>query len=334
MRSLPWGLRLGSIALCVQLIGCGTMQRVTAEPGDYDDYRRAKLSPTFEARLRAGWYYLRARPDGDFRGEVLAWFGPAEERYVAQAWKSRARLTTYLEVLPDGPHAGEVRRRLAELENEARSAAAEENSFMRRERDRQRQYDEARRSRAALRATVTEWVRRLATADEYGKPIHEWGEDFRREFFETEPPGLCDVSQCVKTMGVEFLLPTHEGLRTERANFDIVLHFSDGVLRASTLRGHGLFSRLSESANLQDVGFDDLQARAEAIGTAVVVLSAMVEPLMPHASCSAEALSPTVLLRQCEGRKIEAIVGENFQQPDLLEIGVVPDPGAGATTAP
>jgi hypothetical protein len=134
---------------------------------------------------------------------------------------------------------------------------------------------------------------------------------------------VCDERQCTKTLSVEFSLPTREGLRVEQANFDIVSRLDRGTLQSATLQGHGLFSRLSESASLQGVGFDDLQARAEAIGTAVVVLSAMLEPSLPHATCAGEAFSPTVLLRQCRGHRVEAIIGESFEQPDRLEIRAV-----------
>ncbi len=317
------GTSLGVLFL-LNVHGCAVGDRLLADPTDYAQYRAVRVAPNFHDRLSAGWKYLRTQPEGRWRVEVAAWFRQAEARYLSRSWSRTAGLYEYLEVLPDGPHAAEVRARIFLLEEKARVAAIDENSFMRQERERQRHFEEAAKQRTEFRRTFAEWLAFLGGQRLHGTKPAEWSPAFRQRFFELEPPGVCQQLRCEKTDRFEFELPVATGLESQAAAFSTVLEQSeDGVTRV-VVSGHGLFNSLAESVSLERVGHDDLQARAEAIGTAVQLVSAALQPVFPHDRCSSEALSPTVLARQCDGQRVEMIVAESFEQPDRIEFTPAP----------
>ncbi|MBW2527213.1 MAG: hypothetical protein JRI23_23730, partial [Deltaproteobacteria bacterium] len=68
-RAAPW---LGILLLA--LSGCHLGRAMISTPGDYEDYRRIRLAPSFDERLTAAWYYVNARPDGRFADRVRAYF--------------------------------------------------------------------------------------------------------------------------------------------------------------------------------------------------------------------------------------------------------------------
>ncbi len=299
---------------------CAATNPTLRDVADYDQYRKVRLGETFEARLVAGWTYLRRFPEGAWREEVSRWFEAAEERYRRQAWDSQARLNAYLRVLPDGPHVASVRRRLANLEREARAVAAEETSFMRRERERQRLFEAAKVSRTEFRREFASWLELLANLRDFGKPKQEWSPELRQQFFDTDPPALCSPDACEKTLRLEFDIPVHEGLTTRTADFSVVLTLEGERLMQAELRGYDMWSRLGEAASLEAVDSERLQTRAEAIGSAVSVVSMTIELGFPNDSCDAEAISPDVLVRQCEGRRLVMSIGESLTVPDRLVV--------------
>lgn len=313
-RAWPWAM-----LLCVLFVGaCVDGRRIVGNPHEYALYRQVRAAPTLERRLVSGWRYLRQHPDGSFRADVLAWFEPAEERYRRRAWNSRERLYAYVELLPDGPHVAAVRRRIHLLEQQARSDAAEQNSFMRRERERQAAFERAKQRRIEYRKELVQWIERLGSLRAFGKQKTDWDPAFQRVMLHSEPPAVCEDASCEKVLSLEYELPVARGLQTHSSSVSIRLALSDGVLTEAQLSGFGLFDALAESVTLSRVALDDLQARAEAIATAVQIVEAAVESSFPHERCAGEAVSPTVLLRSCDGQRFEMVAGDGLEVPDTL----------------
>lgn len=312
---------------CATLTGtaCGSGQRVVADVDDYAQYRRVKLETSFERRLTEGWRYLRRHPEGTFRDEVRSWFETAEERYRRQAWDSAPKLRTYVKSIPDGPHTPSVRARIAWLEQRAQAVVDEERDFLIRERERQQRFDAAARHRAEFQQLALTWVRVLSATPAFGRTATEWEPELSTAFFEREPPGSCDGATCEKVEPYAFEVPSPRGLEERRANFSVLLNLdAEGRLVGASLTGHALFDGLAEASRLERVEIGDLLARAEAIGTAVQIASVALEARFPHDRCSQEAVSPTVLLRHCDGRRVELIAAEAIGEADRIEVRLMP----------
>src|SRR6185503_10011022 len=105
-------------------------QQISAQPEDYQAYRRTRIAPTLEARLAASWRYLRERPDGRWHGVVSAWFRGTEAQYYVRATNSIPRLETYLATLPNGPHAELAAERLVELRLTEQHVSREKERYL------------------------------------------------------------------------------------------------------------------------------------------------------------------------------------------------------------
>src|SRR6186997_2145569 len=99
---------LASVLLPVLLLslsgGCSLGTRLTAGHEDYRLYRETRLAKTVEQRLATSHGYLKAMPEGKWRGEVRSWFRLSEPAYFRSAQNSLPRLRAYLLAMPDGPH--------------------------------------------------------------------------------------------------------------------------------------------------------------------------------------------------------------------------------------
>src|SRR5690606_30171881 len=193
-------------------------------------------------------------------------------------------------------------------------------SFMRRERERQQRFDAAKVSRTEFRREFGGWLELLGGLHDFGKPKGEWAPELQRQFFETDPPVLCDVQGCEKTVRLEFEIPVHEGVTKRMADFSIVMTLDGEKLRQAELRGYEMWSRLGESASLEAVDREHLQTRAEAIGSAVSVVAMTTELGFPGERCDSEAISPDVLVRECDGRRLVMTIGESLTVPDRLVV--------------
>jgi hypothetical protein len=214
------------------------------------------------------------------------------------------------------------------LEQLARAAAAEDASFMRSERDRQKRFDQATLDRLAFQRELAAWLARAGRLRAFGSAIADWDPAFKTAFFEEEPPGLCEGQRCEKVTQFVFELPTLQGLYSQAVGFSVVIELDGTALQSITVSGFQLFNRLAESASKQRVRIDDLQARAESIGTAVQMVGAAVEAEFPHERCTVEAISPTALVRRCDGQSVEMVVGESHDQPDQIQFTALAQPSA------
>lgn len=313
---------LGAAVVGAAVLGCGAGTVLVARADDYEQFKRARLSPRFEARLRESWRYLRAFPNGAYREQVRAWFLPAEERWRAAAWTDSSALSRYLAVLPDGPFAEQVRARIAALESAARSAAQQEASLLRWQRERQAKLDLVERGRKAFRQEIVELVGELSRFDGFGSPYA--GGALQRWLNERAVTATCEGALCRAEFAYEFEIPVAGQLKVRRLRLELEIHSSKRGVERLALSGHGLVERLHESSALVPVEFGDAQARAEAVGSVVTVLGVALEAGLPEARCHAEAVSPTLLSRRCDGRAAQVVLSEELSEPDRVEFSQSP----------
>src|SRR5690349_6383859 len=103
--------------MAFMLVGCGAFgHRAVMSVDEYADYRRFRVAPSIEAKLGAGYEYLRRNPTGYYRPEVSAWFSREQPLYVTSAWNDNRKLRTFLGEVPAGPESERAAHRLAELE--------------------------------------------------------------------------------------------------------------------------------------------------------------------------------------------------------------------------
>lgn len=308
--------------LCL-MTGCGfDARRVVSSSPEYELFRRTRVSPTLEGRLRAAWDYLQRYPSGEFRPDVRAWFQRAEADYFVAAGPSQLRLRRYLAVLPKGPHAAQARVRLAELEQAALVAKQKEESVIEQARavgERLQQADAARKQFLDLAAG---WVQRLA-APRDSRPQSLFDGEFVRAFQSEPPATVCDQQRCVKPLTMSYSIPDAGKVSERVAVFDVILTFAgDRVIRGE-LMGPDLFSRLGEAAQRLAVPVGDGQRRAEAIGAAEQLMAGVLEAHFPRATCAGTAVSPVVLERNCAGIRVQLIAALDMGGEDRVVIEMV-----------
>jgi len=311
-------LVLGCTLLPV-FLGCASTARVTGDFGEYAAYRRTRLAPTVEERLGASDRYLREYPRGDYRDEVRAWFKPAEKRYFKLAWNNLPRLRAYLDAMPNGPHAEAVAERIDALEARRTFAERRDARMLAYASGIEARLDAAAEGRRELVREFGTLARSMAKTRSFGEPTSELDSELLLRFRVRQPSGTCSGERCAKTFSFAYAVPEHKNLvdRTALATLEITL--DHGLVRKLTLSGPELLTRVAEAVELNAIS-DSPQARAEAIGHAVDVLEDALEDALPKARCGAEAVSPVVVLRRCDGVRFEASYGVDPGVPDVLTV--------------
>lgn len=316
-------LVLGSCCLLASgsaLVACGSAKKLTASPEDYGGYRKIRLEREFVERLGAAWDYLERHPKGAFRPEVKQWFEGADERYLVRHWDDLSNLQRYAARLRGAPRVGIVEARIVQIEGLRERVTREEQVFLDQERERQQAFDEAKQDRQSFVRSVTRWAALLSTLKDFGKPRDAWEPAFQTAFFEEDVPGNCFSDSCRKRFLSSFEIPRQDGLETRAASFRLTLTLQEERLKAAELAGEGLFDRFSEAATGRAVDPGDLQARAEAIGTATQLLRMALSAGFSESTCERDAISPVVIARECDGRAIFAIVAEQPGDDDRVVI--------------
>lgn len=311
LRCLPWLLVAG-------LASCAGSQRFTASPSDYDDYRRIRLSSGFLTRLESAFDYLERQPQGAWRHQVEPWFERADERYLVRHWDDRSNLERYLTALPNAPRSGLVSARIEQLERLKRKLAERDQAFLSEAQRRSADFSDAKKARSSFVRSLMTWVAQMSTSQSLGKPQVEWQGELTNAFFEGFTASQCNADSCVRRFLQSFEIPRHAGLETRAVDFSIQLDLVEGRLQSITLSGDELFARLAEAATARPVDEDDLQAKAEALGTAAQLLSMALANGFTNPDCEQEAISPVVLARACNGRVARAVAGETADDPDQV----------------
>jgi hypothetical protein len=303
----------------VLLVGCAAARQMTASVDDYELYRQTCTARTVEQRLRASLRYLNDMPRGRWREQVGTWFEAADLAYYERTRNSATRLRAYLRLLPDGPRASAARSRLAELELEAEHRRRRERKFELQVRAYERQLARAERQRQKFVGHFVTFVRHVASITTWGEPTWELDPRLIVDWRIRPPPGSCRASRCVKTLSLRYAVPDEGKISPRQAVFDVVFELRQGGVMRATLTGPELFSRVAEAAELRPTRPGDVMARAGAIASVLDLLAPVLEESFPTASCARPAISPVVLLRECDSRRLCVVAAETPEE-DRIEV--------------
>ena len=98
------------------------------------------------------------------------------------------------------------------------------------------------------------------------------------------------------------------------------MRMEKGGVRAAWITGPELFTRLGEAVRVAAISPTDLVARAEAIGQATQVIASAVEAVLPASRCAAEAVSPVVLHRVCDGVELRVVSAMELAEEDRIVV--------------
>ncbi|MCS6899648.1 MAG: hypothetical protein RMJ98_08400 [Myxococcales bacterium] len=299
--------------------GCGLTARALSSPEEYEAYRTTRVGYTTEARLQAAKVYLGRYPEGRFAEEVRRRFEVEEGMFYRASSRTKHGLDWYLQTLPDGPHATEANLMLLELAR--REAAEQEDELVKRGRSIERRLAQAERLRREVVEALVGWISALASSQAWGKPTWEQPTELLQGIRGLPEPGRCDDLRCTRTRTMEFLIPAAGGGLEERAAiFDFVLELDQGRVIRGLLQGPALFSRFYEASQGRLLPRDPLEARAEAVGYALEVVSGAFEAVAPGATCHQGITPPVVLSRRCGGWKVTVTAGDGAAEDDRLEV--------------
>jgi hypothetical protein len=298
---------------------------MTASVDDYELYRQTRTAQTVEQRLRASLRYLNEMPSGRWREQVGTWFEAADLAYYERARDSATRLRGYLRLLPDGPRASLARSRLAELALEADRRRRRERQFEAQARAYERQLARAERQRQEFIGQFVTFVRHVASITTWGQPTWELDSRLIVDWRIRPPPGRCRAGRCVKTLSLQYAIPDEGQLAPRQAVFDVVFELERGGVSRAMLTGPELFSRVAEAIELRATRPGDVMARAGAIAGVLDMLAPLLEDSFPTARCARPAISPVVLLRECDSCRLRVVAAEPPDE-DRIEVQPLPRP--------
>jgi hypothetical protein len=324
---------LVAFVAALSVTSCGPLgTRATVSEGEYAAYRRYALAPSLEQKLAASYDYLRAHPRGAYHAEIAAWFSRTSADYVQRSWGDAPHLRKFLTAVPQGPEASRAAARLVELELTAAYRKGRERAFDTKVERLETRLAVAEAGRRRLVTDLTTWIRRLAAIRTWGAPKSELDHELIFAYRLSEPEARCDEAACDKTLVVDYAVPEGHAESDRQAVYDVGLRLERGGVRAAWISGPDLFTRLGEAVSVRAVDSADWVARAEAIGNATQVIALAVEPVLPARRCAADAVSPVVLRRVCDGVSLSVVSAVELGEED--RVVVEPDPGSGITREP
>jgi hypothetical protein len=306
------------LVLFLALLSCASTARITGDFSEYHSYRQFRVATTLEARLGAAEQYLRDYPKGDYEKEVRAWYIPAEERYFKLSWNTLPRLRAYLDAMPRGPHAEDVAERIGELEMRRVFAERREQRLLS-----HAQELEARFARAAdqRRGFVHEFARLtelLAATRTFDEPTSELAPGLLLRFRERPPLLRCEADQCQKVFPFSYAVPEDQVLTERRIDVTLHIRLERGLVQELSLSGPELLTRVAEAISVRAVPPLNPQARAEALGQALELVTGALDVPLPRERCEVEAVSPVVLERRCDGLRLLVEAGTEPGAADRL----------------
>lgn len=314
--------RAWPIALVLLASGCGWIRASSAE---YGAYRQTRVGPTFEARLAASHAYLKKYPHGAYADEVRGYFEEAEPVFFRSRERDPRGLASYLETLPSGPHAREVRSRLAAIrENtsgpDSLSVAAEATEA-------RLAANAKARERAA--SELTFFVDGLTDPEAYAGPLPQGPADLLVAFALALPAPVCkpaDIGRlCEKEVTADFVVPSPNGVVERQMSYVVTLaEDASGRPTRARIEGEELFSRLEEARSIRPIDPTSVDDRVAAVARAVELVTASFEARVSgDSSCRKDVRVPEVAHFECKGMRAVAIAGTEPGAPDVIELGPV-----------
>jgi hypothetical protein len=303
-----------SSLLLLLLVSCAATARITGDFGDYRSYRRIRLATTTEDRLAASDSYLHEFPGGDYRAEVRAWFKPAEEHYLKLAWNNPARLRSYLDAMPRGPHAAAVTERIAELESRRMFSDRREQEARQHAADIERRLAAAADQRREFLRNFARLARSMAGIRSFGQTPSKLSAELLPISSDGKSTERCDNNPCARVFSFPYAVPDRKEVADRVALVSLQITSQKGLLTEVTLSGADLLTRVAEAVEVNAV------SPAEALAHAVDVLDDALSDPLPKARCMVQAVSPAVLSRRCDGVVLDVLYGLEAGASDVLRM--------------
>lgn len=307
----------------VCLTGCSW---VSASPGDYAAYRKTRLEPTFEGRLRAASDYLEARPSGAYRAEVSAYMKKAEPVFYKTRETSLAGLESYLRALPNGPHAVEVSSRIRAI----REQGARPDGLVVAARATEARLKLAAASREKARSELSFWVDVLSDKDVYKSPIAEGPAELVTAFALALPAPRCRPraggQTCEKDITLDYMVPTRRGIEDRELGFVVTIDKDEGGRPiAARIEGEAMFSRLEETYGKRALDAAGIGDRIAAVERGVEVVSTAFEArVSAEPGCKQAVVAPEILHLACGGMRARAKAAPEAGGVDSISFEPIP----------
>ena len=287
----------GASASCVHL------RQVGAATSDYADYRAFRVAPTLGGRLKAASFYLRCHADGEFKDEVSEWFDRVEPLFFEATAGSPAGMQAYLDALPDGPHAVNAKERREALLAAGRAEAGER--LAEKAAEMERRLAAAAQGRENVLAAYASWIGRMLDFDAWGKEPAKASEEFRKAW-EGEPTPKCEGDRCDKLLSINYELEVGGKPEPYVGIVVISLGLKKGKVIEGVVSGPDLIARLGEAHAAEPVD-DSAGARARAMRDVIELTGGAIERRLPRERCEKPPRAPAILVRECDGMRIEII---------------------------
>jgi hypothetical protein len=296
---------------------CGVrMSQIGASSDDYADYRAFRVAPTVGKKLALASLYLRCHADGAFHDEVGAWFDRIEPLFFDAASDSAGGMQAYLDALPAGPHADSAAQRrdafLATARAEAGERLAERGAEI------ERRLAAAAKSREDLLTAYASWVGHLIDFDAWGRAPENAGPDFAAAWA-SEPKPKCSADLCSKLLSVRYELEVEGKPEAFLGILEVSLRLTKGRVTEAEISGPDLFSRISEAHDAEPVAETE-EARSRAVKYVTQLTSGALERRLERARCGKDATPPAVMVRECDGYKVELVPKATTQEEDRVVI--------------
>jgi len=297
--------------------GCGAnLREISAPSDDYADYRAFRVAPTVAGRLKAASFYLACHSEGAFHDEVADWFGRVEPLFFEASAGSISGMTAYLDALPTGRHAESAAQRRDALQATARAEAGERLSAAGAAIE--RRLAAAAQSREDVLTAYASWLGRLVDFDAWGRTVDEAKPDFTSPWA-SEPTPKCDPDRCTKLATLSYQLEVRGKPETFVCLLEVSLRLANGRVAEATISGPDLFSRLAEAHEAEPVA-QSLEARAHAVRYAADLTSGAIERRLARSRCAKQPSPPAVMLRECDGYKLELVPKAMSDEEDRVVI--------------
>ncbi|MFO0616527.1 MAG: hypothetical protein U0414_28295 [Polyangiaceae bacterium] len=319
-------------AAALACASCTAGKAFYAGANDFGAYRETRVAPTEEARLAASGRYLRERPDGAYAEEVKADFAERERAYFAACGADVAKLTRYLELFPDGPHAADAKRALAvDAKRAAEPDALDAAAAATRER-----LEALSAGRARARDALVTWVEASIDPSAFAAPLGDGAlvvpfalslPEPRCELHDPDDSGA--VRRCVKLLESDFSFPRAGSFVEHALLFDVSIEMSPaGTPIEIRIAGPELFTRFEETFIENREGPDDMERRINAIERVIDVVSNVFDAnVSSDPGCAKRDLAPSEVARlSCEGLTVRVTAGREPGDDDVIHIRHHADP--------
>lgn len=306
------------VAVLSSLACSSTLRQLTANPDDFASYREYRVAEQLPARFQAASRYLGDFQQGRWRAEVHDWFEEASGAYLKRWWNDEQRLLAYQNWTGQSPYGKMVEQRLQALAEQDVANRERDRKMLNAARASENEFNRATRLRQQLLQDFRQWLTQVSALRSFGQPTSALPHQFLHEFREVEPRASCEAQRCSKVVLLPFGVASQGKLSWRELLFQVDLTLDQGVVVGASMEGVGLLDSVAEALQKRAVARTDLQAKAEALGATMQLIGIAVESALPAGRCEQPAVSPMVLVRECNGVRLEIHVAQSDDAPDRI----------------